>query len=69
MIALDSQLAEILPRLRQFERVAVDTEADSLHCFFEKLCLIQLTFDGEDILVDPLAPLARTMSATSRVMS
>ncbi len=57
MIAFDSQLADILPRLRQFERVAVDTEADSLHCYFEKLCLIQLTFDGEDILVDPLAPL------------
>ncbi|MEO7725344.1 MAG: HRDC domain-containing protein [Chthoniobacterales bacterium] len=57
MIASDTQLAEILPRLRQFERVAVDTEADSLHCYFEKLCLIQLTFDGEDILVDPLAPL------------
>ncbi len=57
MIASDSQLAEILPRLRKYERVAVDTEADSLHCYFEKLCLIQLTFDGEDILVDPLAPL------------
>ena len=55
MIASDAQLAEILPRLRKFDRVAVDTEADSLHCYFEKLCLIQLTFDGEDILVDPLA--------------
>ena len=57
MIASDLQLAEILPRLQKYERVAVDTEADSLHCYFEKLCLIQLTFDGEDILVDPLAPL------------
>ncbi|MEO5718414.1 MAG: HRDC domain-containing protein [Chthoniobacterales bacterium] len=57
MISSDLQLAEILPRIRKFERVAVDTEADSLHCYFEKLCLIQLTFDGEDILVDPLAPL------------
>ncbi|HEY1582309.1 MAG TPA: hypothetical protein VGF73_04325 [Chthoniobacterales bacterium] len=56
MIASDSQLAEILPRLCQFSRIAVDTEADSLHCYFEKLCLIQLTFDGEDLLVDPLAP-------------
>jgi ribonuclease D len=37
-------------------RIAVDTEADSLHCYFEKLCLIQLTFnDGEDLLIDPLA--------------
>ncbi|HEY3663773.1 MAG TPA: HRDC domain-containing protein [Chthoniobacterales bacterium] len=57
MIASDSQLTEILPRLRRFDRVAVDTEADSLHCYFEKLCLIQLTFDGQDILIDPLAQL------------
>ncbi len=57
MIASDSQLTEILPSLRRFNRVAVDTEADSLHCYFEKLCLIQLTFDGQDILVDPLAQL------------
>ncbi|MGH8092352.1 MAG: ribonuclease D [Chthoniobacterales bacterium] len=56
MIASDSQLAAILPRLCQFRRIAVDTEADSLHCYFEKLCLIQLTFDSEDLLVDPLAP-------------
>jgi ribonuclease D len=56
VIASDSQLADILPRLHPFERVAVDTEADSLHCYFEKLCLIQLTFDGQDYLVDPLAP-------------
>lgn len=55
MIVSDSQLAEILPRLRQYPRIAVDTEADSLHCYFEKLCLIQLTFDSEDLLVDPLA--------------
>ena len=55
MIVSDSQLAEILPRLRQFPRIAVDTEADSLHCYFEKLCLIQLTFDQQDLLVDPLA--------------
>ncbi|MGI8890052.1 MAG: ribonuclease D [Chthoniobacterales bacterium] len=57
MITSASQLAEILPRIRQFDRIAVDTEADSLHCYFEKLCLIQITFDGEDILVDPLAQL------------
>ena len=33
----------------------VDTEADSLHCYFEKLCLVQLSFGGKDYLVDPLA--------------
>ncbi len=57
MITSDSQLAEILPPLRAVERVAVDTEADSLHCYFEKLCLIQLTFAEQDFLVDPLAPI------------
>jgi ribonuclease D len=57
VIASDSQLAAVLPRLRRFDRIAVDTEADSLHCYFEKLCLIQLTFDTEDMLVDPLAGL------------
>ncbi len=58
MITSDSQLAEILPRLGHFERIAVDTEADSLHCYFEKLCLVQLTFDEEDFLIDPLAQIA-----------
>ena len=57
MISSDSQLAELLPRLRAIKQVAVDTEADSLHCYFEKLCLIQLTFDDCDYLVDPLGPL------------
>src|SRR6266404_1039074 len=55
MIQTDSQLAELLPKLTAFDRVAVDTEADSLHCYFEKLCLIQLSFPGHDYLVDPLA--------------
>jgi ribonuclease D len=57
VIASDAQLADLLPRIQGFTRVAVDTEADSLHCYFEKLCLIQLTFDGQDHLVDPLAPI------------
>jgi ribonuclease D len=36
------------------ERIAVDTEGDSLHCYFEKLCLIQLSIPGQDLIVDPL---------------
>lgn len=35
--------------------VALDTEADSLHCYFEKLCLIQVSTPSEHVLVDPLA--------------
>ena len=57
MIETDSQLAEILPKLAQVDRIAVDTEADSLHCYYEKLCLVQLSFGGNDYLIDPLAQL------------
>jgi ribonuclease D len=38
-------------------RVAVDTEGDSLHCYFEKLCLIQISVSGQNVLVDPFQPL------------
>jgi ribonuclease D len=49
------KLAEMLPALAKTERIAIDTEADSLHCYFEKLCLIQVSVPGGDWLVDPLA--------------
>jgi ribonuclease D len=39
------------------ERVALDTEADSLHNYFEKVCLIQLSLGGKHYLVDPLCGL------------
>ncbi len=37
--------------------VALDTEADSLHAYPEKLCLIQISIPGNDVLVDPLSGL------------
>ena len=55
MIQTDSQLAELLPPLARVDRIAVDTEADSLHCYFEKLCLVQVSVPGGDWLIDPLA--------------
>src|SRR5437762_7040515 len=57
MIQTDSQLADLLRRLEPHDRIAVDTEADSLHCYYEKLCLVQLSFGGNDYLIDPLAQL------------
>src|SRR5947199_9103416 len=57
MIQRDDQLKELLPKLEAVDRVAVDTEADSLHCYFEKLCLIQISVPRHDYLVDPLADL------------
>jgi ribonuclease D len=73
MIQTDAQLAEFLPKLESVDRVAVDTEADSLHCYFEKLCLIQISVPGHDHLVDPLAnvdlaPLARALTPKEIVL-
>jgi ribonuclease D len=34
--------------------VALDTEADSLHSYFDKVCLIQMSIPGEDLIIDPL---------------
>jgi len=57
LISTASALAELSTKLAGFDPIALDTEADSLHCYFEKLCLIQISVDGEDLLVDPLAGL------------
>ena len=35
--------------------VALDTESDSLHSYYHKLCLIQLSFDDRHVVIDPLA--------------
>ena len=34
--------------------VAIDTESDSLHSYFHKLCLIQVSFAGDHFVLDPL---------------
>ncbi len=57
MITTPEALAQALDPICQAERVALDTEADSLHCYFEKLCLIQISVPGHDFLIDPLADL------------
>ena len=33
---------------------AVDTEADSLHHYIEKLCLVQVSVPEHDFVIDPL---------------
>ena len=44
-----------LDRLHAFPQIAIDTEADSLHSYFDKVCLIQISVADEDLVVDPLA--------------
>src|SRR6188768_3439444 len=56
-----AKLAALVERVHRVKessscfRSCLDTEADSLHHYQEKLCLIQLAFGDEFALVDPLA--------------
>jgi ribonuclease D len=47
----------LLDQLDRADDVAVDTEGDSLYSYQERVCLIQVTANGHDWLVDPFAPL------------
>src|SRR6266705_5721021 len=58
LIASAAQLHELVSRIESVDRVAVDTEADSLHCYREKLCLLQVSLPGRDYVVDQLAGVA-----------
>ena len=42
-IATDATLAELVREIATADRVALDTEADSLHSYREKLCLLQIS--------------------------
>src|SRR5438067_12967512 len=55
LIETAETLHAVLPLLAPHARIPIDTEADSLHCYFEKLCLIQISVPGHDLLIDPLA--------------
>ena len=57
MIDTDEKLAAFLHVVRAAEWIAVDTEADSLHAYPEKVCLIQISTVAGDRLIDPLARL------------
>ncbi len=48
-------LARLLEDLSSQTEIAVDTEADSFFNYREKVCLIQVTVEDRDYLLDPLA--------------
>jgi ribonuclease D len=56
VIFIDTQEAfdAAMDRVAAQPVVAVDTEADSLHSYFDKVCLIQMSIPGEDLIIDPL---------------
>ena len=50
VIASEQELADLIRQIRAADRVALDTEADSLHCYREKLCLLQISVPAAVIL-------------------
>ena len=55
MIDTQAKLTAFLPVIKSATWLALDTEADSLHAYPEKVCLIQISTAAGDRLVDPLA--------------
>ena len=50
-----SAIADLAHRCRTAGAFAMDTEADSLHSYFHKVCLIQISVGDEHSIIDPLA--------------
>src|SRR6266850_4828007 len=69
MIFIDQQepFDRAMQRVAAQPVVAVDTEADSLHSYFDKVCLIQISIPGEDLIIDPLRKL--DLSAFGKILA
>ena len=73
MIDTDAKLTALLPIIQSATWLALDTEADSLHAYPEKVCLIQISTIAGDELIDPLAginldPLLDALNAHELIM-
>jgi len=52
VIASEQELADLVRQIQAADRVAIDTEADSLHSYREKLCLLQISAPAVAGIVD-----------------
>jgi len=73
VINTDTKLEAFLPTIKSTAWLALDTEADSLHAYPEKVCLIQISTVAGDKLIDPLAkinldPLLDALNAHELIM-
>jgi ribonuclease D len=70
----DEALQSWCERLVAQPRIAVDTEANSMFAYHERICLVQVSIPDVDLLIDPLAvdlaPLGRVLQndAIQKVM-
>ncbi len=54
ILTTTEQIAEFADELSRYPVIAVDLEADSMHNYQEKVCLLQFTTPDRTVLIDPL---------------
>lgn len=67
IVATPEALQDFIHSLNQEPAFALDTESNSLHAYYERVCLIQVSTASQDFIIDPLAltdlsPLAPLMA-------
>ncbi len=55
ILTTTAQIAEFAAELEKHSVIAVDLEADSMHNYREKVCLLQFSTPEKTVLIDPLA--------------
>jgi ribonuclease D len=55
ILTTNAEVAELAELLAKEMTIAVDLEADSMHNYREKICLIQVSTEQKTVLIDPLA--------------
>ena len=51
----DVKMGQLVENMAGAGSIAIDTEADSLYHYYQKVCLIQLSFCEQNYIVDPLS--------------
>jgi ribonuclease D len=55
ILTTPAEVAALATELAREQVIAVDLEADSMHCYKEKVCLLQFSTPQRTLLLDPLA--------------
>ena len=55
LIATQEEIDALLPLIESADEVALDTEADNMYHYHNRVCLLQIAVNGEIILVDALS--------------
>jgi ribonuclease D len=55
IIRTSKALSALIKQLKQEKRIAIDTESNSLHAYRERVCLIQVSTNTQDYIIDPLS--------------